>query len=274
MDIEKRKVEAASSRRADLADDASREVLIATITKTAGGAGNPQTRRWGVATPGPFDYERGISTIRGVAKLDGLYRVDLRAELAGALRVRPEDVVFLNDADAFLLGEWWAGMARGHTSAMGITLGTGLGSAFLRDGRLQHDGPDVPADARLDLLPFRGGPVEDVISRRGLLAAYRRAGREASDVREIADHARDGERAARVVFQTFGSSLGEFLNSVIERFAPSCVVFGGGIARSWPLFADAFTAACAAAGRVKSIGVAEHLEDAPLLGAALHATRR
>jgi hypothetical protein len=34
-----------------------------------------------VATAGPFDYERGICLIQGLAKLEALYGVDLRAQL-------------------------------------------------------------------------------------------------------------------------------------------------------------------------------------------------
>jgi glucokinase len=157
---------------------------------------------------------------------------------------------------------------------MGITLGTGLGSAFMRDGALRQGGAGVPPEARLDLLPFRGAPVEDVISRRGLLAAYRRAGRDAGDVVDIAERAREGESVAVEVFRGFGASLGEFLAPVIERFAPSCLVFGGGITRAWSSFADAFVAACAPASRVRTVGVARHLDDAPLLGATYHATAR
>ena len=275
VSIERRALDGPTLRRAELADAASRDSLLATIRSTAVAAASPDgPPRWGVATPGPFDYERGICTIRGVAKLDALYGVDLRSELAAALRVRPPDIRFLNDADAFLLGEWWAGRARGHDAAMGVTLGTGLGSAFMRAGTLRQSGPGVPPEARLDLLPYRDAPVEDVISRRGLLAAYRRAGRDASDVLEIAQRAQAREAAAVAVFRAFGTALGEFLTPILERFAPTCVVFGGAIARSWPLFADAFTAACVPTRGTGTVGVAQHLDDAPLLGAALHASMR
>lgn len=269
--VDSRTVEPATLRRLDLAADATRDALLATIRDAALAAANPDVRGWGVAVPGPFDYARGICTIHGVAKLDALHGVDLRAELAAALRVPPEAIRFLNDADAFLLGEWWAGVARGHDSAMGITLGTGLGSAFLRDGALRDDGPGVPPDARLDLVPYRGRPVEDLISRRGLLAAYRRMAHDASDVVEIAARARSGEDAAIATFRDFGEGLGDFLAPHVARFAPTCLVFGGSIARSWPLFEGSFADACAPASRVATVSVAQNLEDAPLLGAARHA---
>ena len=42
--------------------------------------------------------------------------------------------MFVNDAEAFGLGEWRAGAARGRRRAVAITLGTGVGSVFVADG--------------------------------------------------------------------------------------------------------------------------------------------
>jgi glucokinase len=223
--------------------------------------------------PGPFDYVRGICTIEGVAKLDALRGVDLRAELAGALRIETQAFSFLNDADAFLLGEWWAGAARGHRAAMGVTLGTGLGSAFLRDDALVSAGEGVPPDTRLDLIPYRGAPVEDVISARGVVAAYRRAGGDqAVSAAEIAGRARRRDPKARAVYHAFGAALGEFLAPWLTAFGPTALVFGGSIARSWRLFSDDFRATCPPASALTVCGIAEHLSQAPLVGAAYHAT--
>jgi glucokinase len=273
VDVASRSVDPGSLLRRDLPSTGTCDELLQIIRDTVVSLARADVHRWGAAVPGPFDYERGICTIEGVGKLEALHGVDMRSMFASALQVAPEAIRFLNDADAFLLGESWAGTARGHDAVIGITLGTGLGSAFMRGGEIREAGPGVPPEGRLDLVPFRGAPVEDVISRHGLLAAYRRAGRDAADVIEIAERANAGERAALATFREFGASLGEFLGPFIEVFAPSCIVFGGSITRAWPLFTDAFRSTCAPAARVATIRVAEHVEEAPLLGAALHAIR-
>lgn len=265
-----RTIAPASLRRHELAAGRTRDELVRSIVAAAQQLSAPAVTRWGVATPGPFDYARGISRIRGVAKLDALYGVDLRSELSRALALRPQDVSFINDADAFLIGEWWAGAARGHERAMGVTLGTGLGSAFLERGHIVETDPRVPPEGRLDLLSYRGAPVEETLSRRALRAAY---GSDEPDVVEIARRARDGDRRATEVLRDFGSALGEFLAPWLERFDPACLVLGGSIARSWDLWSDDFRAACAPARRLSSCGVAAHLDEAPLLGAAYHAAR-
>jgi glucokinase len=257
-------------RRHELAPVGTRDVLVRSIVTAAQQLAVPAVTRWGVAVPGPFDYARGISRIRGVAKLDALYGVDLRRELSSALDVHPQDVSFINDADAFLIGEWWAGAAQGHERAIGVTLGTGLGSAFLERAKIVETDPRVPPEGRLDLVRFRGAPVEQTLSRRGLRAAY---GGDDPDVVEIAQRARDGEPHAGEVLHEFGKALGEFLAPWLERFDPTCLVFGGSVARSWDLWADDFHAACAPAARLYTCEVATHLDEAPLLGAVYHASR-
>jgi glucokinase len=258
-------------RRAEISPDASRDELLACIVSTATHAADPSIAAWGVAVPGPFDYARGVSRIRGVAKLDALYGVDLRRELASALRVRSPGVIrFINDANAFLLGESFAGAARGHRRAIGLTLGTGLGSAFLRDGDIIDRDPGVPPEGRLDLVPFRGGAIEDRISRRGLLAAY---GRPGADVVDMAARARAGEADAQEAFARFGALLGEFVAPWVVAFAPTALIFGGSISRSWDLFADAFLQACPPALELASCAVAQRPDAAALLGAAVHVSR-
>ena len=140
----------------------------------------------------------------------------------------------------------------------------------MRGGVLQEAGPGVPPEGRLDLVQFRGAPVEDVISRRGLLAAY---GRPGTDVIDIAVRARAGEADGRDVFARFGAALGEFMAPWILDFAPTALVIGGSIARSWDLFADAFRQACPPALELATCGVAERLEEAALLGASVHVWR-
>lgn len=189
----------------------------------------------------------------------------MRAELASALELAdPFSVSFLNDAEAFLLGEWWAGAARGHSRVIGITLGTGLGSAFLDRGGIVDSGPEVPPEGSLHLVPFRGAPVEDLISRRGILAAY---GASAGvDVRQIADRARDGEERAQQTFAFVATALAEFLGPWVAAFAPGCVVVGGSIARSWDLLETQLAEGLPGVDVV----AAARIDEAALLGAARH----
>jgi glucokinase len=173
---------------------------------------------WGVAMPGPFDYRRGIALFEDVGKFDSLRGVDVRAALCEGIDPRPRSVSFLNDADAFLLGEWLHGAGTGYRRCAAITLGTGVGSSFLADGEIVNTGPDVPPDGRAHHLRIDGRPLEDVVSRRAIRSSYRAAtGDTTADVREIAERARGGEGTARKVINAAMRALGAALRS-----SPSC----------------------------------------------------
>ncbi len=256
-----------------LPESAGRVELLAAIKRVAGAIAEPALARLGVSVPGPFDYARGISEI--THKLDGLRGVDLRSELQTASAVQHSGAIhFLNDAEAFLLGEWWAGAARGHVRAVGITLGTGLGSAFSMEGALVRSGAGVPPHGELYAVQFRGADVEQTISRSALLAAYGTPSNGGIDVEHVAARASGGERAARRVFTELGIALGQFLTPWLRAFGPSCLVVGGSIARSWDLFASVLRAELEPISALSTVTVAAQLEDAALLGAAYYASER
>ncbi|MFI6402049.1 ROK family protein [Streptomyces sp. NPDC050548] len=231
--------------REPLDADGAAEDILDVVRCCADGLSAPPGARWGVAVPGPFDYARGVALFRGVGKFDALYGTDVRAALLHGLRQRPADIVFLNDAHAFLTGEWSTGTVRGHRRAVGITLGTGVGSAFLADGRIREAGPGVPPEGRMDLTEIDGRPLEDTVSRRAILARY---GDPAADVHDIAERARAGEERARRVLDDVFTGLGAVLGPRLLAFDATALVVGGSMARSWDLVAPALTAGLGVGG--------------------------
>ena len=259
VDLERAAVE--DALRFPLDPAGSRADLLAPILDAARSTADGVTRV-GVAAPGPFDYANGICTIDGVGKLEGLFGVDLRLELSQVFEdASPEAIVFLNDAEAFLLGEAWAGAARSHARVIGITLGTGLGSAFLAEGQIIRDGPGVPPDGNLHLASFRGRPVEEAISGPAICARFDGA----NAVQQIAARADRGDPLALSVLAQVGDDLAEFLAPWCADFDASLVVVGGSIARAWRYFGAVLTHAPV------DIVVATRLDDAALLGAARYA---
>jgi glucokinase len=189
-----------------------------------------------LAVPGPFDLQAGVSLMRH--KLPYLYGVDLRQGLAARFGLEPAQVRFLNDADAYLLGEIGAGATRGFRRAIGLALGTGIGSAFAVDGHLVTEGPGVPSGGEIWNLPYQGGIVEDFISTRAIVGNYeRRTGRK----REVVDLAvaAPGDPAAQQAFSEFGQHLGVVIRTLLAEFHADVIVLGGGISRSANLFLPA-----------------------------------
>ncbi len=216
-----------------------------------------------LAVPGPFDCVAGVSLMQH--KLQYLYGRDLRGALAARFGWQPDRLRFLNDAAAFLLGEVHAGGARNAGRAVGLALGTGIGSAFSSQGRCVTSGEGVPPGGEIWNTPYGGGIVEDLISTRALHDDYLARTSRDLDVKQIADAApKDAD--ARQVFATFGTHLGQVIRDIVAPFHPDIVVIGGGISQSGHLFLPAAEAQLE--GLELRIVPSQLLDGAALVGAA------
>lgn len=217
-----------------------------------------------LAVPDPFDFRAGISLMRH--KLPYLFGVDLREALAQRFAWHGDQLNFIHDSAAFLLGELSVGFACNTLRAVGVTLGTGLGSAFSLDGELITEGHGIPSGGQIWHLPYQGGIVEDFLSSRGIEILFLRKTGLQRSVIQIAEAAGENTAAADT-FVEFGRSLGRILREVLAPFAPETVVLGGGISGAAPLFLPA------AQVELQQTGIrlcaCERPAEAPLVGAAI-----
>lgn len=224
----------------------------------------------GAAMPGPFDYDLGICLMKEIGKLQSLYGMNIRTFLKDVLNLSDKvPVIFKNDAVCFLLGEVWMGAATGYRDAIGITLGTGFGSAFLKKGKLVEHYPGMPPSGWFYNVPFRDGMADDYFSTRGILRIHREiTGGNISGALELAQRAPQ-DPDARKVFEIFGNNLAEFLLPFFSSFKPGCLVIGGNIARAWQWFRHNLIKGLADSPVPVVIKPSVLFEDAALLGAAL-----
>jgi glucokinase len=266
-----------SALRRDVDAQAGADELIAAWAEAAASAGAQPGDRWGVAMPDPFDYLHGIALFdAGVAKFGALHGVDVGAALRSAISPQPDSLAFVNDADAFALGEWTAGAARGARRCAGLTLGTGIGSGWLVDGVVTD--PGTPPGGRIHQMTIDGVPLEDVVSRRAIRRAYATAGGDpALDVREIAGLARSGDGVARNVLAVAFRALGGVVARCTAAFGADVLVVGGSMSASWDLLEPWFRAGATSTGGgttlLPGIRVAADPDHAGLIGAAAHALR-
>lgn len=186
--------------------------------------GNQDEVELGIAMPGPYDYENGVSLIKDQGKMKSLYGLSVKERLAESLKIKTENICFTNDAEAFLIGESFAGASRGFTNALGLTLGTGLGSAIKIH--------DVVKDGKLWTAPFRDGIAEDYLGTAWFREfSLEKFGLTINGVKDLLvpdfDLAISDE-----IFSEFGYALGEFLAQYIIRLHCQGVVLGGKIARA------------------------------------------
>lgn len=222
--------------------------------------GGLEVGRMGIAMPGPFDYEKGISYIQGLHKYEQLYGYNVKELLAHELGVRTSDIRMINDASAFLLGEYHCGAGRLADNLVGITLGTGLGSASWFNDRI--------VEGDLYNMPYKDSRAEDHVCARWLINSFEKlTGERVNGVKSIALRC-PADKQARELFINFGRNLGEVIAARFTGQAPSLVIIGGNIARAWSCFIPAAQEALIEKGFPGKLKQAELGEEAALIGAS------
>lgn len=172
----------------------------------------------GVAIPGPFNYDQGISLMKH--KFRALYQKPISSPFANA----GVKVTFLHDSTAFILGE--VEPEDGEIPG-GIMLGTGLGFAMMRKKRVCLNPAQMPAFS-LWKMPWKDGIAEDYVSQHALIRRY---GSEIP-VKEIAKAARAGDKKAQQTFLAVGAELNEILCKIISALGLNSIILGGQISQS------------------------------------------
>lgn len=122
-------------RRAWAAERPSPDALAPLVASLWHEAGLPPDARarLGIALAGQLDAAR--RTLHVAPNL-GWREVDLASRMQAELGARVEGVVLINDVQAALLGEHRAGALRGHSDALALFVGTGVGGALLVGGEV------------------------------------------------------------------------------------------------------------------------------------------
>ena len=162
-------------------------------------------------------------------------------------------VTLTNDANAAALGEMTYGVARGMKDFIMITLGTGVGSGIVTNGRLVY-GHDGFAGELGHVIVRRGGRLCGC-GRRGCLETYCSATGIVRTVHEmlsstdtpsllrdipldkvtskdIYDAAEQGDKLALEIFRFTGTVLGEAFADFIAFSSPEAIVLFGGLAKA------------------------------------------
>jgi glucokinase len=216
--------------------------------------------RIGIAMPGPFDYENGISYIRGNNKYDSLYGLNIIQLLAQKLNIDAANIRMLNDAAAFLRGEVFAGAGKNADRVIGLTLGTGLGTAVYNNG--------IARDGELWNSPFKDGIAEDYISTRWFVKRYfELTGINILDVKALKEIAAESD-AAKNVFKEFAHNLGLFIQIFTEAEHPDVIVLGGNITNASPLFLSHLNKFLLQQNINVPVSISKLGENAAIMGAA------
>ena len=167
-------------------------------------------------------------------------------------------VALTNDANAAAIGEMTYGAARGMKDFIVITLGTGVGSGVVVNGKLVY-GHDGFAGELGHVIMRRTNGRLCGCGRSGCLEAYSsatgvaRTAREYLDMRpsfnsqlrtipiesitskDVFDAAEAGDELAKEVFEFTGQILGEAFADFVAFSSPEAIILFGGLARAGDL---------------------------------------
>ena len=229
-------------------------------------AGMP-VRKIGMAFPGPFDYDKGISWMEH--KFASIYGINIGQTLsARLLEFKDLEFRFVNDAGAFALGESSFGAAKDDSKVIVLTLGTGVGSGFVADHKIVREGETVPPGGEVWNLPFHEGIVDESFSTRWVVGRYKElTGTHVQGAKDVAIRY-EFDDSARQLFTEYGYRLAEFTIPWLQKFGSGTLVLGGNISRSLPLFMQPLQRAYGQAGLTVNVKGSVLLDKAAMLGAA------
>ena len=188
----------------------------------------------------------------------GWENIPLREEL----RKHIDKPIFIdNDATVAALAESMAGVSRGASSSVFLTLGTGVGGGIIFDGKPWTGAHGVASELghltmEMDGLPCtcgKRGCVEQYCSATALIRMGReavsmhpdslilqRAGKpEKISGKIIIDCAKEGDPLAAKVFDRYTDYLALAINSIVSFMDPEVIVLGGGISMAGQFLLDA-----------------------------------
>ena len=192
-----------------------------------------QVQGVGIGIPGLIGIDGVIHSSVNLRPLEGL---NLSRLLSDRLQL---PVVSANDANLIALGEVWAGAGQGMQSVVVVTIGTGLGSGLILDGRLWTGAGGFAAEFGHVTVEPEGLPCP--CGNRGCLEQYVSAAAlsrygEGRTPEELALLAKAGEPVACAAFEKIGYWLGTALAGLINVLNLEGVIIGGGVSGGFDLF--------------------------------------
>lgn len=244
----------------------------------------------GFGFPGQIDYQKGI--VRLAPNIPGWVNVPI-AEIMEKEFGIPTRVD--NDVRCAALGELNYGAGQGCDNLICITVGTGIGSGLVINGKLVRGASNAAGEIGHIKLDMNGGPLCGC-GDRGCLEAFASGpsivalaeeyikGGKSTKYRELAnpditpyivsEAAKQGDPVAKRIFTIVGEYIGIGLASVVNLLNPEKIIIGGGVAAAGdllltPIKESLIKRAMPIAGSAVEIVPAQLGNSAGVIGASL-----
>ncbi|MBQ6707428.1 MAG: ROK family protein [Clostridia bacterium] len=228
---------------ADIFDDISATVKAAVADA---GISMDQVESVGVGTPGSVDKSNGYITFANNLDFHDVPAKDMLEERIG------KPVYLDNDANCAALGEQIAGVGNGVNDFIAVTLGTGVGSGIIIDGKILNGINGAAAEMGHMVICVDG--IQCSCGRKGCWEKYASATALISqtkdamqnnpdslmwklvdgDINKVSgrtsfDAMRQGDDVAKAVVDKYIYYVSVGISNIINTFQPEIVCVGGGI---------------------------------------------
>ncbi len=220
--------------------------LMRKLLKDAG-VREEEVKGVGIGSPGILDEKKGILIY--ASNLQNLKGAPLVSEMEKYVNC---PVYLGNDANVAALAESEAGAARGSRHSVTVTLGTGVGSGAVIDGKIYSGFNGAALELGHMVIVVDGEPCgcgrkgcwETYASATALVRQTRKAAREHPESmvnklvdgdlskingRTAFDAARQGDEVGKLLVEQYIKYVAEGLINIISIFMPEVLVLGGGI---------------------------------------------
>jgi glucokinase len=213
----------------------------------------------GIGVPAVLDVEQGI--VYDVQHIPSWKEVPLKKLMEARYHI-PVNVN--NDANCFVLGEYYFGEGRGFDNIVGITLGTGLGAGIIINKQL-YAGNNCGA-GEFGMVDYLDHNYEYYCSGSFFQNVY---GLNGEDVFKDAEK---GSPEALKLYGELGVHLGNVIKLAMYAYDPQLIILGGSVHLAYRFFEQTMWKQVETFGYPKSLEnltvVPSALENSGVLGAA------
>ena len=213
----------------------------------------------GIGVPSVVDVEQGI--VYDVQYIPSWKEVHLKSILEKRYHV---PVFVNNDANCFVLGEYYFGKGAGVENFIGLAIGTGLGAGVIINHRL-YAGPNCGA-GEFGMVDYLDHCFEYYCSGQYFQNVYN------VDGQEVFDKAKDGDLQAQQWYAEMGTHLGNAIKMIMYTYDTSLIIFGGSVRHAYPFFSRTMWERINTFAYTKSLAKfrieLSELENSGILGAA------
>jgi glucokinase len=179
----------------------------------------------GIGVPSVVDIDEGI--VYDVVYIPSWKEVHLKKILEARYKI---PVCVNNDANCFVLGEYYFGKGQGYNSVIGATIGTGLGAGIIINNKLF-------AGANCGAGEFGMGDYLDKVYEYYCSGSFFKNVYDL-DGEMVFNKAKEGDKKSLELYKELGVHIGNAIKLIMYTYDPQLIILGGSVSHAYSFFQE------------------------------------